>query len=220
MVRKGLAEVVGTFLLVFIGTGTAVLSGSVVSTLGIALGFGLAVMVAANTVGMISGAHLNPAVSLAFLVNKRMEVKEFGVYVLSQIIGALLGTGLLRLIVGMTDLPVDNLAQTVYQDITTTGAFIVEMVLTAILVFVVLSVTSKKGETSYNGLAIGLTLAMLHFIGVPLTGMSVNPVRSMSPALFVGGDAMSQLWLYILAPLVGGLLAAILAKTLLQTEDK
>lgn len=219
MVKKGLAEVIGTFFLVFIGTGTAVLSGNVVGTLGIGLGFGLAIMVAANTIGQISGAHLNPAVTLAFLVNKRMDVKEFVVYVAGQMIGAILGTGLLRLILGMTDLGVENLAQTTYQDISTAGAFIIEMTLTAILVFVIMSVTSKKGETSYNGLAIGLTLTMLHFIGVPLTGMSVNPVRSMSPALFVGGDAMSQLWLYILAPLVGGLIAAVIAKTLLQTEE-
>lgn len=219
MVKKGLAEVIGTFFLVFIGTGTAVLSGNVVGTLGIGLGFGLAIMVAANTIGQISGAHLNPAVTLAFLVNKRMDVKEFVVYVVGQMIGAILGTGLLRLILGMTDLGVENLAQTTYQDISTAGAFIIEMTLTAILVFVIMSVTSKKGETSYSGLAIGLTLTMLHFIGVPLTGMSVNPVRSMSPALFVGGDAMSQLWLYILAPLVGGLIAAVIAKTLLQTEE-
>lgn len=219
MVKKGLAEVIGTFFLVFIGTGTAVLSGNVVGTLGIGLGFGLAIMVAANTIGQISGAHLNPAVTLAFLMNKRLDVKEFFVYVVGQIIGALLGTGLLRLVLGMTDLGVKNLAQTTYQGISTTGAFIIEMTLTAILVFVIMSVTSKKGETSYNGLAIGLTLTMLHFIGVPLTGMSVNPVRSMAPALFVGGDAMSQLWLYILAPLVGGVIAAVVAKTLLQTEE-
>ena len=219
MVKKGLAEVIGTFFLVFIGTGTAVLSGNVVGTLGIGLGFGLAIMVAANTIGQISGAHLNPAVTLAFLVNKRLDVQEFIVYVVGQIIGAILGTGLLRLILGMTDLGVDNLAQTTYQGISTTGAFIIEMTLTAILVFVIMSVTSKKGETSYNGLAIGLTLTMLHFIGVPLTGMSVNPVRSLSPAIFVGGDAMSQLWLYILAPLAGGLIAAVIAKTLLQTEE-
>nr|WP_277756552.1 aquaporin [Vagococcus sp. CY53-2] len=219
MIKKGLAEVIGTFFLVFIGTGTAVLSGNVVGTLGIGLGFGLAIMVAANTIGQISGAHLNPAVTLAFLVNKRLGVQDFIVYVVGQIIGAILGTGLLRLILGMTDLGVDNLAQTTYQGISTTGAFIIEMTLTAILVFVIMSVTSKKGETSYNGLAIGLTLTMLHFIGVPLTGMSVNPVRSLSPAIFVGGDAMSQLWLYILAPLVGGLISAVIAKTLLQTEE-
>lgn len=219
MIKKGLAEVIGTFFLAFIGTGTVVLSGNVVGTLGIGLGFGLAIMVAANTIGQISGAHLNPAVTLAFLVNKRLGVQDFIVYVVGQIIGAILGTGLIRLILGMTDLGVDNLAQTTYQGISTTGAFIIEMTLTAILVFVIMSVTSKKGETSYNGLAIGLTLTMLHFIGVPLTGMSVNPVRSLSPAIFVGGDAMSQLWLYILAPLVGGLISAVIAKTLLQTEE-
>lgn len=219
MLRKGLAEVIGTFFLVFIGTGTAVLSGEVVGTLGIGLGFGLAIMVAANTIGNISGAHLNPAVTLGFLVNKRMSAKEFGVYFVGQLIGALLGTSLLRLILSMTSLGTDNLAQTTYGDISTMGAFIVEMVLTFILVFVIMTVTSKDKGTTYNGLAIGLTLTMLHFIGVPLTGMSVNPVRSISPAIFVGGDAMSQLWLYILAPLVGGIIAAFVAKFLLNTEE-
>ncbi|MGO3733421.1 MAG: MIP/aquaporin family protein [Vagococcus sp.] len=219
MFKKGLAEVVGTFLLVFIGTGTAVLSGSIVGPLGIGLGFGLAIMIAANTVGSISGAHLNPAVTIGFLINKRMGVQEFIYYIVGQTVGALLGTIALHGILSATDLGTDNLAQTTYSEISTGGAFFVEMLLTFILVFVIMSVTSKVGETSYNGLAIGLTLTALHFIGVPLTGMSVNPVRSLAPALFVGGDAMSQLWLYILAPLVGGILAAIVAKFLLSTED-
>ncbi len=220
MFKKGLAEVLGTFFLVFIGTGTAVLVGDTVGVLGIGLAFGLSIMVAANTVGNVSGAHLNPAVSLAFYINKRMSLKELGVYVVAQLVGAILGSTLLRTLLTMTDRGTDNLAQTTYSEITTAGAFIVEALLTFILVFVVLSVTSKNMGTSYNGLAIGLTLTMLHFIGVPLTGMSVNPVRSISPAIFVGGDAMSQLWLYILAPLVGGLVAAFVAKYLLNSEEK
>ncbi|NKC67648.1 MIP/aquaporin family protein [Vagococcus fluvialis] len=219
MFKKGLAEVLGTFFLVFIGTGTAVLVGDTVGVLGIGLAFGLSIMVSANTVGTISGAHLNPAVSLAMFINKRMSLQEMLTYFAAQLVGAILGSGLLRMLLSMTDLGTDNLAQTTYSDISTAGAFIVEALLTFILVFVVLSVTSKKGETSYNGLAIGLTLTMLHFIGVPLTGMSVNPVRSISPAIFVGGDAMSQLWLYILAPLVGGIIAAFVAKFLLNTEE-
>ena len=220
MFKKGLAEVLGTFFLVFIGTGTAVLVGDTVGVLGIGLAFGLSIMVAANTVGNVSGAHLNPAVSLAFYINKRMSLKELGVYVVAQLVGAILGSTLLRTLLTMTDRGTDNLAQTTYSEITTAGAFIVEALLTFIVVFVVLSVTSKNMGTSYNGLAIGLTLTMLHFIGVPLTGMSVNPVRSISPAIFVGGDAMSQLWLYILAPLVGGLVAAFVAKYLLNSEEK
>ena len=220
MLKKGLAEVLGTFFLVFIGTGTAVLVGDTVGVLGIGLAFGLSIMAAANTVGNVSGAHLNPAVSLAFYINKRMSLKELGVYVVAQLVGAILGSTLLRTLLTMTDRGTDNLAQTTYSEITTAGAFIVEALLTFILVFVVLSVTSKNMGTSYNGLAIGLTLTMLHFIGVPLTGMSVNPVRSISPAIFVGGDAMSQLWLYILAPLVGGLVAAFVAKYLLNSEEK
>jgi aquaporin Z len=148
-----------------------------------------------------------------------MSLQEMLTYFAAQLVGAILGSGLLRMLLSMTDLGTDNLAQTTYSDISTAGAFVVETLLTFILVFVVLSVTSKKGETSYNGLAIGLTLTMLHFIGVPLTGMSVNPVRSISPAIFVGGDAMSQLWLYILAPLVGGIIAAFVAKFLLNTEE-
>lgn len=219
MFKKGLAEVLGTFFLVFIGTGTAVLVGDTVGVLGIGLAFGLAIMVAANTVGTISGAHLNPAVSLAMFINKRMSLNEMLTYFGAQLIGAILGSSLLRMLLTMTDLGTDNLAQTTYSEISTAGAFIVEVLLTFILVFVILSVTSKKGQTSYNGLTIGLTLTMLHFIGVPLTGMSANPVRSISPAIFVGGDAMSQLWLYILAPLVGGVIAAFVAKYLLDTEE-
>ena len=219
MFKKGLAEVLGTFFLVFIGTGTAVLVGDTVGVFGIGLAFGLSIMVAANTVGNISGAHLNPAVSLAMFINKRMSLNEMLTYFAAQLIGAILGSSVLRMLLSMTDRGTDNLAQTTYSEISTAGAFIVEALLTFILVFVVLSVTSKKGETSYNGLAIGLTLTMLHFIGVPLTGMSVNPVRSIAPALFVGGDAMSQLWLYIAAPLVGGILAAVVAKALLNTEE-
>ena len=219
MFKKGLAEVLGTFFLVFIGTGTAVLVGDTVGVLGIGLAFGLSIMVSANTVGTVSGAHLNPAVSLAMFINKRMSLQEMLTYFAAQLVGAILGSGLLRMLLSMTDLGTDNLAQTTYSDISTAGAFIVEALLTFILVFVVLSVTSKKGETSYNGLAIGLTLTMLHFIGVPLTGMSVNPVRSISPAIFVFLYAMSQLWLYILAPLVGGIIAAFVAKFLLNTEE-
>ncbi|AQP54675.1 aquaporin [Vagococcus penaei] len=219
MFRIGLAEFIGTFLLVFIGTGTAALSGAYVGTLGIGLGFGLAIMVAVNTVGPISGAHLNPAVTLSMLVNKRVSGQEFMVYVVGQFLGALFGTTVLYSILSMSTFGTDMLAQTVYTDISTLGAFLVELILTAILVFTIMSVTSKKTATSYNGLAIGLTLTMLHFIGVPMTGMSVNPVRSLAPALFVGGEALSQVWLYILAPLVGGVLAALLAKFFLKTEE-
>lgn len=144
MFKKGLAEVLGTFFLVFIGTGTAVLVGDTVGVLGIGLAFGLSIMVSANTVGTVSGAHLNPAVSLAMFINKRMSLQEMLTYFAAQLVGAILGSGLLRMLLSMTDLGTDNLAQTTYSDISTAGAFIVEALLTFILVFVVLSVTSKK----------------------------------------------------------------------------
>ena len=219
-VRKLVAEAIGTFILVFIGTGGAVLSGESIGYLGIGLGFGLAVMVAAYTVGTISGAHLNPAVSLAMLMNKRMNLTEFSYYIIGQLIGAFAGSGALLFILKAGKYATDNLAQTTYGDISILGAFFVEAVLTFLLVFVILMVTSQSFGVTNAGLIIGLTLAALHVIGVPMTGMSVNPVRSFAPALLVGGEALTQVWLYIAAPLVGGALAAILAKSFLHSESE
>lgn len=217
--KKSIAEAIGTFILVFIGTGAAVLSGATVGTIGIGLAFGLAIWIAAFTVGSVSGAHLNPAVSLGMLVNKRINVTEFCYYIVGQIIGAILASGALKLVLSNANLPVDNLAQTTFGELSAMGAFFIEGLLTFLLVLVVMSVTSKKIGTPNGGMVIGLTLTALHFIGVPLTGMSVNPVRSLAPAMFVGGEALSQLWVYLLAPLVGGILAALVAKYFLETEE-
>ena len=217
--KKLVAEAIGTFILVFIGTGGAVLSGESIGYLGIGLGFGLAVMIAAYTVGTVSGAHLNPAVSLAMLMNKRMNVTEFIYYIIGQLIGAFAGSAALLFILNTGQKATDNLAQTTFGDTSALGVFFVEALLTFLLVFVILMVTSKSFGVGNAGLIIGLTLAALHVIGVPMTGMSVNPVRSLAPAVFVGGEALSQVWVYIAAPLVGGALAALLAKGFLSSED-
>ncbi len=217
--KKLVAEAIGTFILVFIGTGGAVLSGESIGYLGIGLGFGLAVMIAAYTVGTVSGAHLNPAVSLAMLMNKRMNVTEFIYYIIGQLIGAFAGSAALLFILNAGQKETDNLAQTTFGDTSALGVFFVEALLTFLLVFVILMVTSKSFGVGNAGLIIGLTLAALHVIGVPMTGMSVNPVRSLAPAVFVGGEALSQVWVYIAAPLVGGALAALLAKGFLSSED-
>lgn len=217
--KKLVAEAIGTFILVFIGTGGAVLSGESIGYLGIGLGFGLAVMIAAYTVGTVSGAHLNPAVSLAMLMNKRMNVTEFIYYIIGQLIGAFAGSAALLFILNAGQKATDNLAQTTFGDTSALGVFFVEAILTFLLVFVILMVTSKSFGVGNAGLIIGLTLAALHVIGVPMTGMSVNPVRSLAPAVFVGGEALSQVWVYIAAPLVGGALAALLAKGFLSSED-
>lgn len=217
--KKLVAEAIGTFILVFIGTGGAVLSGESIGYLGIGLGFGLAVMIAAYTVGTVSGAHLNPAVSLAMLMNKRINVTEFIYYIIGQLIGAFAGSAALLFILNAGQKTTDNLAQTTFGDTSALGVFFVEAILTFLLVFVILMVTSKSFGVGNAGLIIGLTLAALHVIGVPMTGMSVNPVRSLAPAVFVGGEALSQVWVYIAAPLVGGALAALLAKGFLSSED-
>lgn len=184
--KKLVAEAIGTFILVFIGTGGAVLSGESIGYLGIGLGFGLAVMIAAYTVGTVSGAHLNPAVSLAMLMNKRINVTEFIYYIIGQLIGAFAGSAALLFILNAGQKTTDNLAQTTFGDTSALGVFFVEAILTFLLVFVILMVTSKSFGVGNAGLIIGLTLAALHVIGVPMTGMSVNPVRSLAPAVFVG----------------------------------
>jgi aquaporin Z len=218
-VKKGIAEFIGTFILVFIGTGAAVLSGKVIGTLGIAIAFGLTIVAAAYSIGVVSGAHLNPAVSIAMFVNGRLAIEELVTYVVAQVLGAFLGTATLSYLLQGVGKSVVNLGQNLFNDINAGGAFIVETLLTFIFVLVIVTVTSKKfGQPSLAGLVIGFTLTMIHFVGVPLTGMSANPARSLAPAVFVGGSALSKVWVFILAPIVGGVLAALVGKFLLDTE--
>ncbi|MHC5253087.1 MIP family channel protein [Listeria kieliensis] len=220
MLKKALAEFIGTFTLVLFGTGTAVLGGGIegVGTPGIALAFGLSIVAMAYSIGTISGCHINPAVSIAMFINKRMPLKELLIYLIAQILGGIVATLTLRTFLLTSSLPTDNLGQNGFGALSVSGAFLVEVILTFIFVLVVMAVTGKKGNTAFAGLAIGLTLTLVHLLGIPLTGTSVNPARSIAPALFVGQSALSELWLFIIAPILGGILAAFVSKFVLDSE--
>lgn len=220
--KKAIAELIGTFILVFFGTATAVLGNGMdgIGTTGIALAFGLTIVAAAYSIGTVSGAHLNPAVSLGMWVNKRITTQEFIFYIVGQVIGAIIATFTLLTILNASGSDTANLGQNGFGDLTAVGALAVEVILTFIFVLVIMTVTSaKKGNAKLAGIVIGLTLMMVHLVGIPLTGTSVNPARSLGPAIFAGGDALSQLWVFIVAPLIGGLLAALVAKYVLDTEE-
>ncbi|WP_438762622.1 MIP/aquaporin family protein [Enterococcus sp. AZ194] len=222
ILKKAIAELIGTFILVFIGTATAVLGGGIdgIGIPGIALAFGLTIVAAAYSIGTVSGAHLNPAVSIAMWVNKRITATELLYYVVSQVLGAILASFTLRFLLSDAGKSLENLGQNGFSELGTGGALAVEIILTFIFVLVIMTVTSaSKGNSKLAGLVIGLTLTLVHFVGIPLTGMSANPARSIGPAIFVGGDALSQLWVFIVAPIIGGLLAAVVAKALLNTEE-
>ncbi len=220
--KKAIAELIGTFILVFFGTATAVLGNGMegIGTTGIALAFGLTIVAAAYSIGTISGAHLNPAVSLGMWANKRITTQEFIYYIVGQVVGAILASFTLLTILNASGSDTANLGQNGFGDLTAIGALAVEIILTFIFVLVIMTVTSaKKGNANLAGIVIGLTLTMVHLVGIPLTGTSVNPARSLGPAIFAGGDALSQLWVFIVAPLIGGLLAAVVAKYVLDTEE-
>lgn len=225
------AEFVGTFLLVFLAVGAAVFGISAVvgeggtgpgsGVLGVAFAFGLVLLGVAYAFGPVSGAHINPAVTLAMLVGRRMPAGQAIGYWVVQFLGAIAGAAVLKLFVssfGVTDYT-GALGANSYDNgaINMAGAFVLEMLLTAAFVLVILLVTEKVASPGFAGLAIGLTLTLVHIVGIPLTGTSVNPARSFGPALFAGGDALGQVWLFILAPLVGALIAVVVWK-LTRTE--
>jgi aquaporin Z len=220
MLKKTIAEFIGTFVLVLFGTGVAVIGGGIegIGTLGIAMAFGLSIVAMAYSIGTISGCHINPAVSIAMFINKRIDATELFYYILAQISGALLGTVTLITILQSAKLPLDNLGQNSFGNLNLSGAFLVEFILTFVFILVIVAVTGKKGNSSLAGLVIGFTLVLVHLLGIPLTGTSVNPARSIAPALFVGGEAISQLWVFIVAPILGGIVAALVGKFILNTE--
>ncbi len=213
--KKYLAELVGTFVLTFLGCGAAVSLNCGVDTasvVGTALAFGLSVVAMAYTIGGISGCHINPAISLGVFLSGRMSGKDCAMYMVAQTVGAIIAAAALYLLVS-TD---PGLAQG-----TTTGAnacasdnvangLVAEILLTFLFVLVVLGATSKTNGATNNfaGLAIGLSLVLIHLVGIHYTGTSVNPARSIGPALFEGGKALSQLWVFIVGPFAGGALAA------------
>ncbi len=220
--KKYLAEFIGTFVLVLFGCGTAALSGGIggiTGIVGIALAFGLSIVAMAYCIGNISGCHINPAVSFAMLISKRMSGKDFIGYVIAQVLGAILASAILMFIitnsVGLGDIAQVGLGQDGFGEVSEVGlsmggAFVVEVILTFVFVLTVLGVTSSEKMGSVAGLVIGLTLAFVHIMGIPLTGTSVNPARSLAPAIFVGGTALEQVWLFIVAPLIGAAIAALI----------
>jgi aquaporin Z len=217
MSKKFIAEVIGTAILVLFGCGSAVLMGAEIGMTGISLAFGLAIVAAAYGIGPISGAHLNPAVSLGAFLAGRMNGADLVTYVAAQLVGAVIGAGVLYLIAsGKTgyDITVNGLGQNGFGsgylgEYSLTSALVFEAVMTFFFVTVILGVTQEGAPSELAGLAIGLTLAAIHLVGITVTGVSVNPARSFGPALFVGGQAMADLWVFVLAPLVGGAIAGI-----------
>ena len=222
--KKYAAEFIGTLILTFMGCGSAMFLGCDVpgGHLAVALAFGLAIVATAYVIGDVSGCHINPAVSLAMLINKKLSASEFAGYVIAQIIGAIAGAGLLKMLTsfGIADLTGALGSNGVANAGGIGGALIVEVILTFIFVFAILGVTSSKNNGSVAGIVIGLTLTFVHIVGIPLTGTSVNPARSIGPALFAGGDALSNVWVFILAPLVGAALAAFVFKGVAEVKAK
>lgn len=234
--RKLLAEALGTALLVFFACGVATLtfgfglaegstSAGVVAT---SLAFGLVLLALAYSLGPVSGCHVNPAVTMGFLVSKRFTLQEAVRYWVAQVVGGIAGAGLLWGVLAGTedyDVKVQGLGADGFSDLSMTGmngmgAFLTEVVLTFLFVYVVLAVTGRMADApAVAGIAIGVALLVVHLIGIPLTGTSVNPARSLGPALFVGDDALEQVWLFILAPLVGGALAALVHEILAPAES-
>ena len=218
MPKKMIAEALGTAILVLFGCGSAVLAGGDIGLTGISLAFGLAIVAAAYGLGAISGAHLNPAVSLGMLTAGRMSLGEFINYAVAQIGGAILGAGVLFVIasgkagfeLGPWGLGSNGYGVGYLGEYSLTAALVFEFVATLLFVTVILGATGTGAAAGFAGLAIGLTLAAIHLVGINVTGVSVNPARSIGPALFAGGAALSQLWVFILAPLAGGALAGLL----------
>jgi aquaporin Z len=234
--KKYAAEFIGTFCLVLFGCGTAVISGpaavglSGAGLLGIAIAFGFAVVAMAYAIGGISGCHINPAVTIGVstagkmevkdaigLTAGKMEVKDAIGYIVAQCLGGIAGAGILYLIVcGRPDFTMkewglgsNGWGEGYLGNYNTLSAFIIETVMTFLFIFVILAVTSKFGNGVMAGLAIGVTLMLIHLVTIPVTGTSVNPARSLGPAIFAGGKALAQLWLFFIAPIIGAILAAV-----------
>jgi aquaporin Z len=217
--KKYVAELIGTFVLVLMGCGTAFLSGQYVPW---SFAFGFSFLAMFYVIGGISGCHINPAVSISMFVAGKIGVKDAVFYIVAQCAGAIIGAGALYAIaIGSSQysLAANGLGQNGYDTASLAGfsmtsALIAEVLLTFIFVLVFHGSTSKKAPKGFAGLAIGLTLVAIHFVGIPITGTSVNPARSLGPAIIVGGTALGQLWLFWVAPIIGGILAAAVWKVI------
>ncbi|CAN5431670.1 aquaporin [soil metagenome] len=210
---KIVAEFIGTFTLVLFGCGAAVLGGEHVGQLGIALAFGFAIIAMAYGIGPVSGCHVNPAVSLAAFVAGRMSAKEMVFYWIAQFVGATAGAGVLMVIAGTHGahgLGQNGWGPGYLGEYPVQAAFLFEVVMTALFVIVILGSTGTDAAPGFAGLGIGIALAVIHIVGIQVTGVSVNPARSFGPAVFVGGQALAQLWLFFVAPAIGAVLGALL----------
>ncbi len=231
--KKFLAELVGTFSLVLFGCGAAVIAGvsttgpSGIGLLGISFAFGLSVVVMAYAIGGITGCHINPAITVAMLVAGKIKTGEALNYIAGQFIGATLAAGVLYGILqgapgfamGEWALGSNGWGEGYLGGYNTLSAFITEAVLTFLFLFVIFATTSKWGNSTMAGLAIGLTLVLIHLVAIPVTGTSVNPARSFGPAIFAQGKALTQLWLFFAAPLAGAVLAALVWKNIFEKKD-
>lgn len=212
--KKYIAECIGTFVLVFFACGTAAVVGCSAENgtgyLLTALAFGLVIVAMAYSIGNVSGCHINPVVSIAMLVSGRLSVKDFAGYVIAQFVGSTAGAAALMAFVGKES----GLGANALYDGNILLSLLIEVILTFVFVIAILGVTSKTENSAVAGIVIGLTLTLVHILGISFTGTSVNPARSFGPALFVGGDALASVWVFIIAPLVGGVLAALVYKFL------
>ncbi|MEJ1344118.1 MIP family channel protein [Latilactobacillus sakei] len=212
------AEFIGTFMLVFLGTGAVVIAKA--DTLTIGLAFGLTVTVMAYAFGGVSGGHFNPAVSIAMMINKRLEAKDGVFYIVAQFLGAIVASGLLSVLINALDLSRTGFGQTDFPKIGAGVAFLVEVIVTFSFILVILMTTSDRfGNSQMAPLAIGITLSLLIIVALNLTGGSLNPARSFGPAIFAGGSALAHYWVYLAAPIVGAILAAFTGR-LLGSEER
>jgi len=215
-VKKYFAELIGTFVLVLMGCGSVVLAGRFIGFVGISFAFGLSVVAMAYAIGGISGCHINPAISVSMFAAGKMNAEDTVFYVVMQCVGSTLAAALLFLVASGSpgySLAVNGLGQNGYglaspAGFSVTSGFIAEVVLTFVFLIVVHGSTSEKAPKGFAGLSIGLSLVLIHLVGIPITGTSVNPARSLGPALIVGGIALEQLWLFWVAPIIGGIIAA------------
>lgn len=230
--KKYIAEFIGTMVLVIFGCGSAVAANTLLSTgagqavplafstLLIAFAFGLSIVAMAYSIGNVSGCHINPAVSLAMFITGKLDSKDFVGYLVAQFLGGIVGAGILCVFFGSNaSLGTNGFGAASALGISAGVAFLVEVVLTFTFVLAILGVTSKVENSSVAGLVIGLTLTLIHILGIPFTGTSVNPARSFGPALLAGGQALGQVWLFILAPLVGAAIAALVYKFVLADNQ-
>ena len=215
--KKYIAELIGTMVLVLMGCGSAVIAGVAIGNVGVSFAFGIAVIAMVYAIGSVSGCHINPAITISMLVAGKISVKDTVFYVVFQSVGAIIGAGILYAILSGNRgyiLAVNGLGANSYNAYSLASVLVAEIVLTFIFVLVVHGSTHERAPKGFAGLAIGFTLVMIHIVSIPIDGTSVNPARSLGPALFVGGTPLGQLWVFWVAPIIGGIIAALVWKFL------